>query len=564
MFWRSPIPTSLGMHYRSIMRVTVATAASALLSVAIPLVFSAAIDRALTSNQLEPIVILSGALCCIAVADLALALFRSRTLRTYVDSEKRSRYRQMLDQYLSLSYPVIANGRVNRPFSYVSDIDGTIGYSIQDFSQTIADVFLLAAYVTALLAISPLLTAAVFVFIPVHVLEFVLIRQAERRFQGARTEASNRFHSDLEELPAQFESIRANFLNTQASRRIMAGVERLLDVTARRELKVSTVASCGIFLNRLSVAVLLGVGCALIVHDRLSVGGFFGFGLIYIRLSTPLLRVASFGGRQAAVRSTQERLSKLGDAAPKAISNGRMADLVDGSIRIDNLSFSYSEREAWALSGITANIENRTIVLLEGPSGAGKTTLARLLGRMLPASAGQIHIGGAPIEKIPEEVFRRNVAIVTQGDRLLRASINENLRCFSESVSQQEVLEICHALDLHSTISGHLRGYDAVIGEDIEFSVGQYKRLSIARALLRKPRILILDEPTAGLDAEAEAKVVECLRDASVDATIVIATHSAFLKTIATQHILLDHGAVQARKYEMGIEPNRRQCSLSD
>jgi ABC-type bacteriocin/lantibiotic exporter with double-glycine peptidase domain len=194
------------------------------------------------------------------------------------------------------------------------------------------------------------------------------------------------------------------------------------------------------------------------------------------------------------------------------------------------------------LMKIGTSIPDGSMVAILGASGSGKTTLIRLLGRLLPLVSGDIRFGVQSIRTINEPTFRKHVGVVLQSDTMFRATVQENLSLFSPEADLSKLTTLCQEIGAHDFIMAHKKGYSAIIGEDRNFSVGQQRRLALIRALLREPKVLLLDEPTAGLDVEAEQLVVKTLAALAGRMTIVIATHSPLVASHCSQAIVLDHG----------------------
>ena len=225
-------------------------------------------------------------------------------------------------------------------------------------------------------------------------------------------------------------------------------------------------------------------------------------------------------------RASLERISALFDAIPEDnVGVGEKIVGTLGDITFKNVGFTYDGREQ-VLKGVDFKINAGQKVAVVGPSGAGKTTLVSLLLRFYRPTTGEIHYGGRPASSLETRALRRRFGYVPQEATLLSGSIMENLRYGNTDATEAEVRRAARAAAIHEFISGLPEGYDTIIGErGARLSVGQKQRLSIARALIRDPDVLIMDEPTSSLDSGIEAAVFRSLPEMFGQKTVFIISH---------------------------------------
>jgi len=285
----------------------------------------------------------------------------------------------------------------------------------------------------------------------------------------------------------------------------------------------------------LSVAIL-GVGAWLVMtQEGFTIGMLVAFQMFSGRVAQPALRLANLWQESQQAAIAIQRLGDLMDAPAEVYSlnpgNGREHRREDarqsaGRIEIDNVTFRYRDGEAPVYENFSLAIEPGACVALTGPSGSGKSTLAKLLqGFYLPA-AGAVRIGGRDTRQFAANELRLNFGVVPQETRLFSGTLFENLIAAQPHAGIHEVIEACRQAEIHDFIEGLPQGYRTAVGENgVGLSGGQKQRIAIARALLRRPRILIFDEATSGLDrdtAEAFARTVSRLRGS---ATVLFIAH---------------------------------------
>lgn len=210
-------------------------------------------------------------------------------------------------------------------------------------------------------------------------------------------------------------------------------------------------------------------------------------------------------------------------------------------LRLERVSYGY-DPEHPVLADIDLVLEPGTTTAIVGPSGAGKSTLARLLLRFFDPSAGRITLGGVDLRQLDSASLYRHIGFVLQDVRLIHASVGENIALGKPLASRQEIEAAARLANIHEQILRLPRGYDSVVGEDAHFSGGEQQRLSIARAVLLDPPVLVLDEATAAADAESQVAIQEALARFSQGRTLLVIAHRLDTVMHAERIVVLDNG----------------------
>jgi ATP-binding cassette subfamily C protein CydC len=217
-------------------------------------------------------------------------------------------------------------------------------------------------------------------------------------------------------------------------------------------------------------------------------------------------------------------------------------------IRIADLGFSYPGAAAPALDGLSLDVPQGGRVAIVGASGSGKTTLFNLLLRFWTPDRGTIHLGGHDLAQYRGDDLRRYVTLVSQHTHLFDLSIRDNLLIAAPDASPARLEQACRVAQIHDFITTLPEGYDTWAGETgVRLSGGQARRIAIARALLRDAPVLLLDEPTEGLDGETEQALMESLDRLMVGRTVILITHRPVGLDWADQVLVMDQGRVLAR-----------------
>ncbi len=247
------------------------------------------------------------------------------------------------------------------------------------------------------------------------------------------------------------------------------------------------------------------------------------------------------------VKASNKRIIEVLDEVPDIDNPENPAmSVADGSVEFDNVSFSYNKKaDNCVLRDINLKIKSGQVVGIIGGTGSSKTTLVSLLPRLYDVYSGSVKIGGKDVRDYDISVLRDSVAMVLQKNVLFSGTIKENLRWGNPDASEEQMIQACQAADAHSFVSSFPDGYETMLGQGgVNVSGGQKQRLCIARALLKNPKILILDDSTSAVDTATETRIRTALRDIAPDTTkIIIAQRISSVKD-ADVIFVLDDGAL--------------------
>jgi ABC-type multidrug transport system fused ATPase/permease subunit len=305
------------------------------------------------------------------------------------------------------------------------------------------------------------------------------------------------------------------------------------------------------FLPMLAQAAVLLVAGRMVVDGTMSLGDFFAFNLLLAMLVMPLRMLGMWIGQAQRATASGERIFEVLDEPEGIADLPHARDLPRGTGRVtfSHVSFSYADRPV--LEEIELDIAAGRTVALIGHTGSGKTTLASLVPRFYDASSGRVLVDGVDVRDVTRRSLRREIGVISQDPFLFSASVRDNIAFGLVGAPQAEVERAARAAQAHAFIEELPQGYETVIGErGITLSGGQRQRLAIARALLIDPRILILDDATASVDATTEALIRDGLREAMRDRTTLIIAHRLSTIALADEIVVLEHGRIAARGTE--------------
>ncbi len=304
-----------------------------------------------------------------------------------------------------------------------------------------------------------------------------------------------------------------------------------------------------------NLAVNLGVVVLLLTaqpSDAAGIGSLMASVNYMTQLLTSMGLVGSVVNRAARALSSAARIEEVFDEVPAqaepdvAQGPGGPVCLLAGGVAFEDVSFSYAGSSRPALEHVGFAVgEGRTLGVV-GPTGSGKSTLANLILRFYDASGGRVLVGGRDVTGVPHGQLCRAVAVVPQRSTLFSGSVAENLRWGDEDASEGDLWEALHAVCADDFVAGLPQGLDTVLGQGgVNLSGGQRQRLCLARALLRRPRVLVLDDCTSALDATTEARVLAGLRARCAGATVVLVSQRIATVRRADAVLCLEGGRVQ-------------------
>jgi ATP-binding cassette, subfamily B, multidrug efflux pump len=302
------------------------------------------------------------------------------------------------------------------------------------------------------------------------------------------------------------------------------------------------------FILGIAMIITLLVGGHEVVAHRITPGEFVAFNTYMILLIWPIIAVGWVVNLFQRGTASVKRIDELLHARPGIDDSGADPTIppdavLQGKIEFHNLSFSYGDTPV--LRNLSLTIPPGSSLAIVGPTGSGKTTLVNLISRLYEAPEGTLFIDGRPIREYPLEVLRRNMGIVPQETFLFSETIRENLAFGVPDASTEDLLQTAEAAHIRREFEEFPQGFDTMVGErGMTLSGGQKQRSAIARALLRRPAILILDDALASVDTYTEERILGGLRSYTQTATTILISHRVSTVRNADQIAVLDHGQI--------------------
>ncbi|QMU78264.1 peptidase domain-containing ABC transporter [Streptacidiphilus sp. PB12-B1b] len=406
--------------------------------------------------------------------------------------------------------------------------------------SSVFDGILILFYMALLLLADPTLALLVIVLALLQV-GLLLVSWRKHQYASAdAVEARTRAGAELAEILEGMTTLKAAGVEGPAGRRWSHSLADELNtrLRSRRLLTVSSTLSSALQLA--APLVVLLVGSLRVASGALSLGEVLGFSVLAMGLLVPVANLVQIGLEVSGLRAELARLGDIIEATPEKRAGDR-AISVHGALEVDDVSFAYGAGGTRVLSEVSFSVPQGTFTALLGGSGSGKSSCALLLAGLHSPTAGSVRVDGHDLEDVDTSGYRQSISFINQDSRLFSGSIQENIAFGGPDVSEAEVIEAGRLACIHDDVTRMPMGYATLLGSGGGgVSGGQRQRIILARALVRRPKILIMDEATSALDPVLEARIFELI--SGLGMTLIVVAHRLTAVRSADQVVVLDSG----------------------
>ncbi|ADY27965.1 MULTISPECIES: ABC transporter ATP-binding protein [Cellulophaga] len=301
-----------------------------------------------------------------------------------------------------------------------------------------------------------------------------------------------------------------------------------------------------VLLIGISNIIVIYVGGKQYLNGQIESIGLIAEFIIYVNMLTwPVAIVGWLTSIIQRAEASQERINEFLQEEPEIKNTVTTPMEINGKIEFKNVSFTYDDTNITALKNVSFTINPGETVAIIGKTGSGKSTILDLIARLYDVSSGNIAIDNTPIKEVNLDCLRQNIGAVPQDAFLFSDSIKDNIKFGKEDATDEEIIAVAKKAVVHKNIMNFKEKYDTVLGErGITLSGGQKQRVSIARALLKDPKIYLFDDCLSAVDTETEEKILNNLKSASKNKTTLIVSHRVSSAKNADKIIILDNGKV--------------------
>lgn len=476
----------------------------------------------------------------------------------YIEHDMRN---EIFSHYQKLSFAFYDNQKVGHLLSRITsdlfDISELLHHGPEDIIISVIKLFGALAILININYKMALLCFAVVIVMLTYAL--IYNKQMKSAFEENRARIAD-INSQIEDSLSGIRVVKSFGNEKREIEKFAKGNERFVAAKRRSYWYMAGYhAGMDAFTTLITVVSLIA-GAIFLTDGTLSASDLVTFLLYINNFTEPVTKLVNFTEQFQNGYSGYERFLEMMSIAPdiEDAPDAVSLDHVDGDIRFDNVSFHYQENQETVLSHVNLEVKPGEYVALVGSSGAGKTTLCSLIPRFYDVTSGTIYLDGKDIRKIKLKDLRQQIGIVQQDVYLFAGSVMENIRYGRPEASDEEVIRAARAANAHEFIMEMPEGYDTDIGQrGVKLSGGQKQRLSIARAFLKNPPILIFDEATSALDNESEKVVQQSLELLAKDRTTFVIAHR--LSTIRNARrilVLTEEGIAEEGTHKELIEKN--------
>ena len=327
------------------------------------------------------------------------------------------------------------------------------------------------------------------------------------------------------------------------------GVDELFQNVKKSLTATAFITSSSTFLLGLASAGIMGMGGYFIMNGSMTYGEFVSFTLFLGFMIAPIVQMSNIGSQLTEAFAGLDRTQELMNLPEENDLKNRKVVLkkIEGNVSFKNISFSYDDKTR-VLHDISFEAPKGSVTALVGSSGSGKSTIAGLATAFLNPSSGQVLIDGQDLSKVDLRSYRNQLGVVLQDDFLYEGTIRENILFPRPSATEEELQKAIHGAYVNEFTDRFEKGIDTLIGErGVKLSGGQRQRISIARALLARPKIVILDEATSNLDTQSEAFIQKSLGILMQNRTTFVIAHRLSTIQKADQILIIEDGSIVER-----------------
>ena len=428
----------------------------------------------------------------------------------------------------------------------VNDMDNLSTTLQQSITQVITSAITLLGVIVMMLTISPLLSLIVLLTLPLSLIVTIGVAKRSQDYFRQQQRALGELNGHVEEMYTGHKIIKAFGREKQSIAEFMGHNEKLYDAGWKAQFVSSMIMPLMRFIGNLGYVFVAVVGGILVTQSAITIGDVQAFIQYAQQFTQPIIQLANFANVIQSAMASAERIFELLDEqeeVPEAV-DAKVLVHPQGAVQFEHVKFGYKE-DAILMEDMSIDVKPGQMIAIVGPTGAGKTTLVNLLMRFYEVNSGRILVDGVDITHIRRGDLRRTFGMVLQDTWLFNGTIRENIAYGWENATETDIVQAAKAAYAHHFIRTLPESYNTVLNEDAtNISQGQKQLLTIARAFLADPGILILDEATSSVDTRTEMLIQKAMAELMKGRTSFVIAHRLSTIRDADLILVMNHGTI--------------------
>jgi len=512
-----------------------------------PLFTMIIIDKVFSASGMSTLHVLIIGLFAIAVFDLVLSAFR-KSILGYMTNKTDVILQAKLFRHLThLPMSFFSGKMTGDVISRVKEMETVRNFVSSQAITLLIDMPFSIIFLIVMWLFNSLLTVIVVIAIIILIVLYGVLGPSLKKRVQQQNAVQTDNQSFLVEMLSNIETIKSSAIEKQVQRRWEDNVARHAKSAHATESVSGAIGQVAGFVSKVVVAITLWVGAIHVLEGNMTPGQLIAFNMLVGRVIAPIQRMTQLLQQYQQIKVAMKRIGEVFATPLEPAYKSRLTSMpkMTGAISFEQVGFRYSSSLPFCLSDINLRINAGEVVGVVGPSGSGKTTLVRLLQRLHIPEQGKIKVDGFDISQLDPVWLRSNVGVVQQDNLLLNLSVRENIAVAVPSAPMEQVVLAAKLAGADAFIRELPNGYDTLVGErGHALSTGQRQRVSIARALVTNPKVLIFDEATSMLDYEAEQELQKNMLDIVKGRTVFIIAHRLPTLRHATRILSMENGKI--------------------
>lgn len=512
-----------------------------------PLFTMLVIDKVLSTSSISTLDVLVLGLAAIAIFDLVIGGLRSHLLGNLTNRVDSKLVASVFQHMLRLPLSFFTARRTGDTVGRMRELEAIRNFYTGPALTAVIDFPFTFVFLLVMFLFSPALTLLVIGAMIALLLLYGLVGGVLREQIRRRSSAQADSQSFLVESVSSVEMFKSLGLEPQMQRQWENTVVASNAMARQTEQLNHGLNQAAGFINKIVIALSLWIGAKAVLAGDMTAGQLIGFNMMISRVLSPAMRIAQLFQHFQQTSVSMQRVAEIFQAQPECDAPDTVRDLpaIRGKVAFENVSFAYGPDSPNILEDISFAVEPGEVIGIVGISGAGKTTLMRLLQRLYVPQKGRVLVDGINIAQVDPSWLRRQIGVVPQDTVLLNRTIRENIAIAAPGMRIEQIEAAARLAGADDFIRALPKAYDTVVGErGTSLSMGQRQRIALARALATNPKLLILDEATSSLDLQAEQRVQNNMRNIVQGRTVFIIAHRLSSLTICNRIIVLKDGRV--------------------